>query len=226
MVTSGNVALVGALLVATVCNPQPSARASRGMGPARDLPPTWSGAQTMPLNGLTSPGVLCGQSLKASDDIARAGAFGLSSPGCEPLNICASCQSVSPRYPIDEQQKDWVLCMKWVIGDYLLGLTSNTGGTVQTTEQLLAEKNGVSSELYFAKSQRHVIDTADKGQFAAKEVTVIYLSFTNVRVSIALPGGGVSLHGGACRTDGRSNPRPRSAVSASKRSINRNSRAR
>jgi hypothetical protein len=41
-----------------------------------------------------------------------------------------------------------------------------------------------------------LINTAERGKVAAKEVTVIYLSFTNVRVSIALPGGGVSLERG------------------------------
>ncbi len=218
--------LRGRCCVATVCNPQPSARASRRTGPARDVPPAWSGARTMPRNGLTSPGVLCGQSLKASDDITTAGAFGLSSPGCEPLNICASCESGSPRYPVDEQQKDWVFCMKWVIGDYFLGLTSKTVGSVQRTEQSLAKSDDAISELYFAKSRRHVIDTADTGQFAAKDVTVIYLSFTNVRVSIALPGGGVSLHGGACGPDGRANRRRPCAASSPKTGVNRNSPAR
>jgi hypothetical protein len=67
----------------------------------------------------------------------------------------------------------------------------------------MAEKNDGISELYFAKSQRHSIDTADTGHFAASEVTVIYLSFTNVRVSIALPGRGVSLEGGTSGTYGR-----------------------
>jgi hypothetical protein len=41
-----------------------------------------------------------------------------------------------------------------------------------------------------------LIDTTDMSRFSAKEITVIYLSFTNVRISIALPGGGVSLEGG------------------------------
>jgi hypothetical protein len=93
--------------------------------------------------------------------------------------------------------------MKWAIGDCLLGLTSETGGSFDRTAQSLAEKNDVTSELYFAKSQKLLIDTADTGQVAAKEVTVIYLSFTNVRVSIALPGGGVSLEGGTRRTYSR-----------------------
>jgi hypothetical protein len=93
--------------------------------------------------------------------------------------------------------------MKWAIGDCLLGLTSKTGGYFDRTAQSLAEKNDGTSELYFAKSQRLLIDTADTGQVAAKEVTVIYLSFTNVRVSIALPGEGVSLDG----TRGTRSPR-------------------
>jgi hypothetical protein len=48
-----------------------------------------------------------------------------------------------------------------------------------------------------------LINTAERGKVAAKEVTVIYLSFTNVRVSIALPGGGVSLEGGTRGTYSR-----------------------
>ena len=98
--------------------------------------------------------------------------------------------------------------MKWAIGDCLLGLTSKTGGSVHRTAQSLTEKNDVTSELYFAKSQRHLIDTADTAEFAAKEVTVIYLSFTNVRVSIALPGGGVSLERGTREHTAASDRRP------------------
>jgi hypothetical protein len=93
--------------------------------------------------------------------------------------------------------------MKSAIGDCLLGLTSIAGGSVHKTVLSLAENNDVISELYFAKTQRHLISTADTGHLAAKEVTVIYLSFTNLRVSIALPGRGVSLEGGECRTYGR-----------------------
>ena len=93
--------------------------------------------------------------------------------------------------------------MKLAMDDCLLGLTSKTGGSVHRTAQSLVENNDVTSELYLAKSQRHLINTADRGQVAAKEVTVIYLSFTNVRVSIALPGSGVSLEGGASRAHRR-----------------------
>jgi hypothetical protein len=93
--------------------------------------------------------------------------------------------------------------MKRAIGNCLLGLKSKTGGSVHRTAQSLTEKSNVFSELYFAKSQRHLIDTADTGQFATQEVTVIYLSFTNVRISIALPGRGVSLEAGTSGTFSR-----------------------
>jgi hypothetical protein len=93
--------------------------------------------------------------------------------------------------------------MKRAMDDCLLGLTYKTGGSVHRTAQSLVESNDVTSELYFAKSQRHLINTADRGQVAAKEVTMIYLSFTNVRVSIALPGGCVSLEGGTRGTYSR-----------------------
>jgi hypothetical protein len=83
--------------------------------------------------------------------------------------------------------------MKRAIGD---SLTSKILASGHRTVQSIAENKDTISVLYFAKSQGHLIDTANKGQVAAKEITVIYLSFTNVRVSIALPGRGVSLEGG------------------------------
>ena len=83
--------------------------------------------------------------------------------------------------------------MKLATGDRL---TSKILTSVHRTVQSIAEKNDAISVLYFAKSQSHLIDTANIGQVAAKEVTLIYLSFTNVGVSIALPGRGVSLEGG------------------------------
>ena len=89
-----------------------------------------------------------------------------------------------------------------------VGIDIEDRGSVHRTAQSLAKKNDVTSELYFAKSQRHLIDTDDTGQFAAKEVTVIYLSFTNVLVSIALPGGGVSLERGTREHTAASDRRP------------------
>jgi hypothetical protein len=57
-----------------------------------------------------------------------------------------------------------------------------------------SEKN---FQLLFAKSQNHAFNAVASERYAADDITVIYLSFTNVRISIALPGGGVSLAGGS-----------------------------
>ena len=81
--------------------------------------------------------------------------------------------------------------MKWAAGDHLLRSIS------RKREAPLSNSDRVVSEFYFARSRKYLIDTTDMSRFAAKEITVIYLSFTNVRISIALPGGGVSLEGGA-----------------------------
>jgi hypothetical protein len=89
--------------------------------------------------------------------------------------------------------------MKWAVCDRLLGLTSKTGERSQRISESLVENNGGNSELYFSKSQRHVINTTDANQLVTKDVTVIYLSFTNVRISITLPGASVSLKGGTHR---------------------------
>ena len=69
-------------------------------------------------------------------------------------------------------------------------------------ESLLRYKH-LRSELFFAKSQNHSIKTIDAMQLAAQDITVIYLSFTNVRISIALPGCNVSFEGGASATRAR-----------------------
>jgi hypothetical protein len=80
--------------------------------------------------------------------------------------------------------------MKWAAGDHLLRSIS------RKREAPLSNSDRVVSELYFASSRKRLIDTTDMSRFAAKEITAIYLSFTNIRISIALPGGGVSLEGG------------------------------
>jgi hypothetical protein len=82
------------------------------------------------------------------------------------------------------------------IGDRLLKLTSETGESPLSIAGALLERNKVSSELYFAKSIRHLIDAGDTRRLETREITVIYLSFTSVRASIALPGCGVLFKGG------------------------------
>ena len=93
--------------------------------------------------------------------------------------------------------------MKSSVGNHLLGLTSTAGEPALRSAEALAEQNEANSKLHFVKSTKHLIDMMDTRRFAAKEVTLVYLSFTNVRISIALPGGGVSLEGGANGTYSR-----------------------
>jgi hypothetical protein len=83
--------------------------------------------------------------------------------------------------------------MKRVTGDDLSRLIQKNGVVYLSNSDVFVENNRVVSELYFARSRKYLIDTTDMSRFVAKEVTVIYLSFTNVRISITLPGGGVSL---------------------------------
>jgi hypothetical protein len=101
-----------------------------------------------------------------------------------------------------------------------------TAAIVQKTAQSPAEKNDVISELYFAKSQRHLINMADRGQLAAEEVTVIYLSFTNVRVSITLPGGCASIKGGSTQAHNRKYYRLPLRCFRPETAVNRNSPSR
>jgi hypothetical protein len=54
-----------------------------------------------------------------------------------------------------------------------------------------------TSDLYFVECRTQLTETVGEAtQFAARKVTLIYLSFTNWDIWIALPGGGVTLEGG------------------------------
>jgi hypothetical protein len=92
--------------------------------------------------------------------------------------------------------------MKSGVDDRLLESTSKPGEPALGVSGAPVEQNRVDSALHFVKSTKHLVDTIDTRRFAAEEVTVVYLSFTNVRISIALPGNGVSLEGGANGTHG------------------------
>jgi|ERR1700677_590377 hypothetical protein len=83
--------------------------------------------------------------------------------------------------------------MKWWIDDRL---PKSTRKSALKISGALLDQNRVTSELYFAKSTKHLIDTAHMSRFETREMTIIYLSFTSVRISIAVPGCGVSLEGG------------------------------
>jgi hypothetical protein len=109
------------------------------------------------------------------------------------LNICANCKSISLRYFGLMTKMTERYGMKRVTGDDLSRLIQKNGVAYLSNSDVFVENNRVVSELYFARSRKYLIDTTDMSRFVAKEVTVIYLSFTNVRISITLPGGGVSL---------------------------------
>jgi hypothetical protein len=80
--------------------------------------------------------------------------------------------------------------MKRGVGDDPSRLTTERGELSLTIFQGSAQQKRAASELFFVECKRQSIN-ADK-----RDVTLIYLSFTNADISIALPGCGVSLEGG------------------------------
>jgi hypothetical protein len=85
------------------------------------------------------------------------------------------------------------------IGDHhFSGMAQKTQETSPTISEAAEDRKNESS-LYFVECRRRVIEPVAPGvpgRFATREVTLIYLSFTNNDISIALPGGGVTLEGG------------------------------
>jgi hypothetical protein len=87
--------------------------------------------------------------------------------------------------------------MKRGVGDHLPELTAETKeADLRASEVLAKQRRALTSELYFVECRRQSIDTDDPRRFDTREVTLIYLSFTNGDISIALPGCGVTLEGG------------------------------
>jgi hypothetical protein len=82
-------------------------------------------------------------------------------------------------------------------GNHSSGLTPETEGVDLTIQEAFAEHKRATSELYFVECTRRSIDAADARRFATTDVTLIYLSFTDGDISIALPGCSVTLEGGA-----------------------------
>jgi hypothetical protein len=82
------------------------------------------------------------------------------------------------------------------VDDRLSGLTPETGEAALRSSEVLTEHKRATSELYFVECRRQTIDTTDPRRFETREVTLIYLSFTNCDISIALPSCGVTLEGG------------------------------
>ena len=89
------------------------------------------------------------------------------------------------------------------VGDRLMAKRSGSGEPDFRNVEALGGRSIVNSELYFVKSRTHRVDAIDTRRFAANKVTLIYLSFTNVRISIVLPGGGASVEGGVTGTRSR-----------------------
>jgi hypothetical protein len=93
--------------------------------------------------------------------------------------------------------------MKLVVGNRWYGPISKRKESALRNPEIFTVENKAVPGLYFAKSRKCLIDTADISRSSVKEITIIYLSFANVRISIALPGGGVSLEGGTSGTGSR-----------------------
>jgi hypothetical protein len=111
------------------------------------------------------------------------------------------CGSVVSDVCFEQYKKNLdVLVMNRGGGNHLSGLTPETGGSDLTIPEAFAEHKTATSELYFVACTRQSIDAADISRFATTDVTLIYLSFTNGDISIALPGCGVTLEGGATGT--------------------------
>jgi hypothetical protein len=60
-----------------------------------------------------------------------------------------------------------------------------------------SEQKRTTSDLYLVECRTRLTETVEEAtQFAAPEVTLIYLSFTKWDIWIALPGSGITLEGG------------------------------
>jgi hypothetical protein len=76
------------------------------------------------------------------------------------------------------------------IGDHPSSLTTETGKAGLITSEGAAQQKRATSELFFVECKRQSINSE------TKYITLIYLSFTNADISIAVPGCGVMLEGG------------------------------
>jgi hypothetical protein len=93
--------------------------------------------------------------------------------------------------------------MKGMGSDLLSGLTRKTKEETPTISKVSEEQKKATSELYLVECKTQLIETVGdrtrpvaSRRFGTRVVTLIYLSFTNCDISIAIPGGGVTLEGG------------------------------
>jgi hypothetical protein len=80
--------------------------------------------------------------------------------------------------------------MKKGIGDDPSSSTTDTGKADLIISEGSAQQKRAASELFFVECRRQSMNTG------TRDVTLIYLSFTNTDISIALPGCGVTVEGG------------------------------
>jgi hypothetical protein len=96
-----------------------------------------------------------------------------------------------------------ITVMKKIGSDYFAGLTPKAEEKTITISEWSSEQKTATSELYFVECRMQLIETAgdrtppfaSRG-FGTRVVTLIHLSFTSCDISIALPGGGLTLEGG------------------------------
>jgi hypothetical protein len=113
------------------------------------------------------------------------------------LDISVNCSPILFVVHFKQHKKKFARsAMKRGVGDDPLRLTTKKRETGLIISEGAAQQKRATSELFFVECRRQSIDTE------TTDVMLIYLSFTNADVSIALPGGGVTLEGGANGTSG------------------------
>jgi hypothetical protein len=93
--------------------------------------------------------------------------------------------------------------MKGMGSDRLSGLTRKTEEATLTISEVSEGQKNATSQLYFVECRMQLTETVGdttrrvaSSRFGTRVVTLIYMSFTNCDISIAIPGGGVTLEGG------------------------------
>jgi hypothetical protein len=86
--------------------------------------------------------------------------------------------------------------MKRTFRNHLRIITSSLDDTRTLSSEALGGDKGDGSNLYFIECKTQLVATdGDTTTFATKAVTIILMSFTNVDISIAVPGRGMTLVG-------------------------------
>jgi hypothetical protein len=94
--------------------------------------------------------------------------------------------------------------MNRIVGDHFLSLTAETEEMAPAIYEVPGEQKKTTVDLYFVECRTQLIETVEDNPrpvpsrgFGAREVTFIYMSFAHCDISIAVPGSGVTLEGGA-----------------------------